>query len=131
MWLQTGAGRRGRGGYQGGWCTGAWGGAGPVLPAAVASFICIRREVIDGKVVELKGNVYFVLCVFCFVYNTQRCTHTKAYVPYPYHWGAFSLLVAKNAMTKRAAFALQVCEQTSVFKYTVTLKGGKKIFKVC
>lgn len=70
MWLQTGAGRRGRGGYQGGWCTGAWGGVGPVLPAAVTSFICIRREVIDGKVAELKGNVYFVLCFFCFVYNT-------------------------------------------------------------
>lgn len=47
------------------------------------SFICGKKEVIDGKMAQIKGNVCFW---FCFISNT-RGTHTKAYVPCPYHWG--------------------------------------------
>lgn len=46
------------------------------LPAAFASFVCSRREIGDGKVSWIKGNIYFVVLIF---FITQA--RTKVCVP--------------------------------------------------
>lgn len=57
---------------------------------------CGKKEVIDGKMAQVKGNVWVWLCFIAYM---------KVRVPYPYHWGGSSLLAAITPSIERAVCA--------------------------